>query len=154
MTSQAIYRCSRSGKLLLLQAAAGRTDGSVKRIRLLVDTGSSYTIVWSEIAKEIGCDLQNPLRRLTTLTGGGAITAPVVAVPWFSCLGHPVENFPILTPICREPLLQMVCWEWNFSPVFRPSFILEKARFAVLNLPKVEKLPFSNKPAFCHLVTA
>jgi predicted aspartyl protease len=98
MTSQAIYQCLRSGNLLLLQAAAGRTDGTVKRIRLLVDTGSSYTILWSEIAKEIGCDLQNPLRRLTTLTGGGTVTAPVVAVPWFSCLGHRVDNFPILTP--------------------------------------------------------
>ncbi|WP_017716277.1 retropepsin-like aspartic protease [Kamptonema formosum] len=96
MSAQRIYRCSRYGNLLLVQAAAGGRDGSVREVRLLVDTGSSYTLLRVSVLEALGCDLQNPLRRLTTLTGGGTVAAPVVAVPWFSCLGHHVDNFPML----------------------------------------------------------
>ncbi|MBC6476248.1 MAG: clan AA aspartic protease [Hormoscilla sp. GM102CHS1] len=95
MTSQRIYRLSRYGNLLLLQAAAGG-DSTVRKMRLLVDTGSSYTILRVNVLKSLGCDLQNPLRRLRIPTGGGIITAAVVILPWFNCLGQFVENFPIV----------------------------------------------------------
>jgi len=95
MTSQRIYRLSRYGNLLLLQAAAGGGDGSFRRVRLLVDTESSYTILPVEVVEYLDCDLQNPLDRIRIPTGGGIITAPVVILPWFNCLGQFVENFPI-----------------------------------------------------------
>lgn len=96
MTSQRIYQLSRYGNLLLLKAAAGGTDGSVRQFRLLVDTGSSYTVLRVNIAEALGCDLQHPLNRIRVPTGGGIIEAPVVAVTWFSCLGQRVENFSIV----------------------------------------------------------
>lgn len=32
----------------------------------------------------------------TIVAASGVITVPVVAVPWFNCLGHQKENFPIV----------------------------------------------------------
>jgi aspartyl protease family protein len=81
---------------VLLKAAAGGTDGSVRQFRLLVDTGSSYTVLRVNVVEALGCDLQNPLNRIRIPTGGGIIEAPVVAVTWFSCLGQRVENFSIV----------------------------------------------------------
>ncbi|WP_293128079.1 retropepsin-like aspartic protease [Microcoleus sp. bin38.metabat.b11b12b14.051] len=63
---------------------------------MLVDTGSSYTVLRVNILEALGCDIQNPLRRIRTSAGGRIVEAPVVAVPWFNCLGERVENFPIV----------------------------------------------------------
>ncbi|MGH2413685.1 MAG: aspartyl protease family protein [Microcystaceae cyanobacterium] len=62
----------------------------------LVDTGSSYTLLRLNLLKSLGCDLQKPLRQMRTTTAGGIIEAPVVSVPWFSCLGQRVDSFPIV----------------------------------------------------------
>ena len=96
MTSQKLYWCSCYGNLLILKAAASSTINTVRQFRLLVDTGSSYTVLRVNILEALGCDIQNPLRRIRTSAGGGIVEAPVVAVPWFNCLGERVENFPIV----------------------------------------------------------
>lgn len=96
MTSQRLYRLTRYGNLLVLKAAAGGRDGTIRQFTLLVDTGSSYTVLRANVLENLGCDLQNPNRRISTSTGGGIVEAPMVTVPWFSCLGQRVENFPIL----------------------------------------------------------
>lgn len=96
MTSQKLYRCSRYGNLLVLKAAASSTSNTVRQFRLLVDTGSTYTVLRVNILEALGCDIQNPLRRIRTSAGGGIVEAPVVAVPWFNCLGERLENFPIV----------------------------------------------------------
>ena len=96
MTSQRLYRCSRYGNLLVLKAATSSTSNTVRQFRLLVDTGSTYTVLRVNILEALGCDIQNPLRRIRTSAGGSIVEAPVVAVPWFNCLGERLENFPIV----------------------------------------------------------
>ncbi|MEG4808022.1 retropepsin-like aspartic protease [Microcoleus sp. F8-D3] len=96
MTLQRLYRCSRYGNLLVLKAAASSTSNTVRQFRLLVDTGSTYTVLRVNILEALGCDIQNPLRRIRTSAGGSIVEAPVVAVPWFNCLGERLENFPIV----------------------------------------------------------
>jgi predicted aspartyl protease len=94
--TQRLYHLSRYGNLLVLKAAAGGYDGIVRQFRLLIDTGSSYTVLRVNVLEDLGCDIQNPLSRIRTSTGSGVVEAPVVALPWFSCLGERVDNFSIV----------------------------------------------------------
>ena len=89
------YRVSRRGNLLLVRAAVGGADGSVVVLRLLLDTGSSYTVLPVEVVEALGCDTYRPLHRVRMIAASGIIVAPVVAVPWFHCLGIRVEDFPV-----------------------------------------------------------
>jgi len=93
---QKTYKLSYYGNLLVARAALGGTENIVRKVRLLVDTGSSYTVLRVNLLKALGCDVQNPLRRMRIPTPGGIVETPVVKVPWFSCLGQRVDNFPIV----------------------------------------------------------
>ena len=57
MTSPRFYQLSRYQNLLVLKAAAGGKEGIVRQFRLLVDTGSSYTVLRVNILENLGCDL-------------------------------------------------------------------------------------------------
>jgi predicted aspartyl protease len=63
---------------------------------LLVDTGSSYTVLSKQFVRSIGCNLLEPLRQESIFTASGQITLPIVAVPWINGFGNRIENFPIL----------------------------------------------------------
>lgn len=95
MTSRRTYRLAQRGNLLTLRAAVGGMKGGVIVLRLLLDTGASYTVLPVEVVEASGCDTQHPLRRVRMIAATGVIVAPVVAVPWLHCLGRRVENFPV-----------------------------------------------------------
>ena len=97
MTSKRLYHCSRYGNLLILKAAASSTTNTVRQFRLLVDTGSTYTVLRVNILEALDYDIKNPLRRIRTSAGGGIVEVPIVAVPWFNCLGERLKNFSIVT---------------------------------------------------------
>ena len=87
------YRLHRQGNLLILRVAVGGTNDSVVILRLLLDTGASYTMLPVEAVEALGCDTHHPLRRVRIIAANGVIVAPVVAVPWFHCLGQRVEQW-------------------------------------------------------------
>lgn len=89
------YRLERRGRLLLLRAAVGGINGQASVLRLLLDTGSSYTMLPVEALEALGYDTHRPLRRVRMITASGIIVAPVVRVSWFHCLGQRVEDFPV-----------------------------------------------------------
>ena len=47
MKQSKLYRLQRQGNLLILRAAVGATDGTAIVLRLLLDTGASYTMPMS-----------------------------------------------------------------------------------------------------------
>jgi aspartyl protease family protein len=98
MTSRRTYQLQRSGNLLFLKATVGSHEPSIEPIlvRLLVDTGSSFTVLPSRVLADVGCDLQQPRTKVSIVAAGGVIQVPVVAVPWLNCLGQRVENFPVV----------------------------------------------------------
>lgn len=96
MTEKKSYRVQRQGNLLRVRRAVGGNDGSVIVVRLLVDTGSSFTVLPTRVVESLGCNLRKPLRSIATVGASGIINAPLVAVPWFNCLGQRIENFPLL----------------------------------------------------------
>lgn len=91
------YRLFRVGNLLAIQAAiGGKPDIPPLPVRLIVDTGAAYTIFHPDILKEIGCDLGHPIREVPLLTMNGIVTAPVVNVPWFHCLGQRISPWTVV----------------------------------------------------------
>ncbi|HSF74504.1 MAG TPA: retropepsin-like aspartic protease [Microcoleus sp.] len=95
---QKVYRLLRYGQnLLAVQATVGsREGGDFVRVRLLVDTGSSFTILPVQVLQNLGYDTRNPLRRQELVTGQGRISVPVINVSWFNCVGQLIENFEIV----------------------------------------------------------
>ena len=89
------YRLERRDSLLLLRAAVGGTNGQASVLRLLLDTGSSYTMLPVEVLEALGYDTHHPSRRARMITASGIIVAPVVRVSWFHCLGQRVEDFTV-----------------------------------------------------------
>ncbi len=96
MREEKPYRLLRQGNLLLLRAAVGGTDGGVVVVRLLVDTGASYTMLPVEVVEALGCDTHHPLRTVRIVAASGIIVAPMVAVSWLHCLGQRIEDFPVV----------------------------------------------------------
>jgi len=95
---QKVYRLLRYGQnLLAVQATvSSREGGDFVRVRLLVDTGSSFTILPVQVLQNLGYDTRNPLRRQELVTGQGRIYVPVINVSWFNCVGQLIENFEIV----------------------------------------------------------
>jgi predicted aspartyl protease len=90
------YRLREVGNLMSLRVAFGNREGDSKTVRLLVDTGSSYTVLPTDLLEELGCDMRRPVQQVTIVTASGVIQVPMVLVPWLNCLGQRMENFPVL----------------------------------------------------------
>ena len=96
MSSKKIYRCYRQQNVLWLRVAVGRSGNTPILVRLLIDTGASYTVLPTRILQRVGCNLDQPLEKKKIVTANGAIDVPIVAVPWFSCLGKVRQNYPVV----------------------------------------------------------
>lgn len=86
MTNKNIYQLSRYRNLLLVNAAITGSHNPV-RVRLLVDTGSSYTVLRLSLLQAIGYDIQHPISSVKLTTANGMIEVPIVTVSRFNCLG-------------------------------------------------------------------
>jgi clan AA aspartic protease (TIGR02281 family) len=96
MSSKKIYRCYRQQNVLWLRVAVGQSGDKPLLVRLLVDTGASYTVLPTRILQRLGCNLEQPLEKKKIVTANGALDVPIVAVPWFNCLGIKRENYPVV----------------------------------------------------------
>lgn len=83
------------GYLLLTKAAVCGPAG-VRIVRLLVDTGSAYTIMPLEVLESIGCSPALSAERVRIITGSGYLIAPRVQVSWFQCLGRKDDRMEVV----------------------------------------------------------
>jgi len=65
-------------------------------LRLLVDTGSTYTIIPVEALEAIGISPAESKDHVRIITGSGILMAPRVTIPLFHCLGKEFGRFPIV----------------------------------------------------------
>ncbi len=79
--------------LLFLRVAVG--DGIRQPViaRLLVDTGSSFTVLSTQILEDAGCNLQSPQGSITITAASGIVRGKIFEVPQFSALGQTIEQF-------------------------------------------------------------
>lgn len=89
------YPLEQIGHLLLTKAAVSGPDG-VRVVRLLVDTGSAYTILPVELLESIGCSPAGSAEHLRIITGSGYLMAPKVRVSWFQCLGRKEDRMVVV----------------------------------------------------------
>lgn len=92
------YYLSRYG-LNLFRANAvisGYSKKSYQQVSLLLDTGSSLTIIPRQVLQHLGYDLKQPIRYQKITTAKGDTSAPIIEVRWFNCLGQLMENFEVV----------------------------------------------------------
>jgi len=90
-----IYKLEKHGNLFMIRAYVAGPAGNTFS-RLLLDTGSAYTILAKEILYSIGYNLGAAERSQRIITGSGYEMAPVVSVSKFNCLGQDLKHFNIL----------------------------------------------------------
>ncbi len=90
-----IYKSHKIGKLLIVRAYI-KGNGAEHHPRMLIDTGSTYTIIAQEILEAIGCSPTTPIHKERITTANGYIIIPAVRVQQFYCLGEYHENMAIL----------------------------------------------------------
>lgn len=90
-----VYKAEKKGSLLLIRAFMSGDSGKAYP-KLLVDTGSAYTLISQEILESIGCSPALPKRKHRIITGSGYEIVPVVSVNQFHCLGSQLNNFELL----------------------------------------------------------
>ena len=73
------YPLQRVGRLLVTKAAVSGPAG-VHVVRLLVDTGSVYTILPVEVLESIGCSPASSHEHVRIITGSGYLIVPKVQV--------------------------------------------------------------------------
>lgn len=88
------YRVDRIGNLLFTRAAVHGPAGT-KVVRLLVDTGSSFTILPVEVLEAIGCDPVIRKRHVRLITGNGIVMVLRVPVEWVHVLGQQVDRISV-----------------------------------------------------------
>jgi aspartyl protease family protein len=89
------YRLEKHGHLLMLKTFIEGPEGNAYP-KLLLDTGSAYTIISQEILENIGCSPAIAKRRQRIITGSGYKIAPVVSLTRFHCFGRIIDSFEVL----------------------------------------------------------
>jgi len=89
------YTLIRSGSLLLARAAVTGPAGT-KVINLLVDTGSTYTILPVEVVESIGISPAESEEHERIATGSGYIIAPKVRARSLSTLGKEFRRIAVI----------------------------------------------------------
>jgi len=90
-----IYKAEKKGSLLLVRTCVEGDSGKAYP-KLLLDTGSAYTLISKEILESIGCSLALAKRTQRIITGSGYEIVPVIQVNRFHCMGSLLEEFEIL----------------------------------------------------------
>jgi predicted aspartyl protease len=81
---------------LLFTRAALKHRNRIRVVNLLLDSGSTYTIVSWEILLSLQLDPATSLIRRSLITANGLLVLPEVETDEFHSLGQRVERFPVM----------------------------------------------------------
>jgi predicted aspartyl protease len=128
MSQRRIFSLQRYGNLLCLKASVRGLSGDPRVIRLLVDTGSSFTVLPVQVLRDIGYSADEPNQTVSIMAAGGILRSPVIAVLEFNCLGQAATDFSV------------VAMNVPFNPVFNGLLGMDfMTRYrTVINLEKAE----------------
>jgi len=82
--------------LLFLRVAV--SDGVRQPViaRLLVDTGSSFSVLSTQVLEDTGCDLQTLQGSIAITAASGIVRGKIFEVPQFFALGQTIEHFRVV----------------------------------------------------------
>lgn len=90
-----VYKVQRLGSLLVTKSYLKGSETAAYP-RLLIDTGSTYTIIAQEILESIGCSPGLAKERKRIATASGYEMLPVVWVQQLCCLGQCIDDGNVL----------------------------------------------------------
>lgn len=96
MSRRAIYSLEVRNGLLFLRVAVGDSIRQPVIARLLVDTGSSFTVLSTQVLEDAGCNLQLPQGFIAITAASGVVQGKIFEVPQFSALGQTIEKFRVV----------------------------------------------------------
>lgn len=79
---------------LIVHALLSSPKGNVV-LRLLIDTGATYTMIPPKAAMAIGIDPSVVARRIPIVTVSSVEYTPLITVPALKCLGHHLRNVEV-----------------------------------------------------------
>lgn len=89
------YVLKKSGALYYTIATVKGTIGALG-FKLLVDTGSTYSILPVESLRILGYDISSSEENVRLITGSGYILAPKIKVKWIQSLGCKFDSFSVV----------------------------------------------------------
>ncbi len=96
MSQPRVYVANRWGELLWVRAAIGGRDGTVIKVRLLIDTEATFTTLPKALLEVVNGNANHPIQQQKLVTGNGTIQVDLVKIAWLSCLGQRAEDFPVI----------------------------------------------------------
>ena len=96
MTSRIIYPLQRSGNLLFLRANIRGLDNRNTRVRLLLDTGATYTTLPLNVLEDVGYEFNTIDRRIDIMTASGKERVPIISIAAFNFLGETLTDFSVI----------------------------------------------------------
>jgi predicted aspartyl protease len=81
---------------LWVRAAIGGRDGTIVKVRLLIDTGATFTTLPRELLQVVNGNVNYRVQQQNLVTGNGVIHVDLVEIAWLSCLGERAEAFPVI----------------------------------------------------------
>ncbi len=94
--ARSVYQLQRQGNLLTLRAYVADLDGIYRNIRLLVDTGATYTVLPLRFLKKLGYEVTDTTSTIPIAAAGGILQVPLISVQRFSGLGCSMDNFAVV----------------------------------------------------------
>jgi predicted aspartyl protease len=93
MSRRTLYPLEVCNGLLFLRVAVG--DGVRQPViaRLLVDTGSSFTVLSTQVLEDASCNLQSSQGSIAITAASGIVRGKIFEVPQFFALGQKIEKF-------------------------------------------------------------
>lgn len=94
LVSMPIFHLDINARVILVDAVV-RGPARDHAVRMILDTGSSYTLLAPEILLDIGCDLYKSVRRGPISTASGLEYTTFVSVPSIEALSQRVKSLDI-----------------------------------------------------------
>jgi predicted aspartyl protease len=131
MSQRRLFSLQRYGNLLCLKAAVRGPSGDPRIVRLLVDTGSSFTVVPVQVLRDLGYSTDAVGQTVSIMAAGGLLRSPVISVLEFNCLGQAVTDFPVVAMnVPFNPVFNGILG-MDFMTRYRSVIDLEKAEITL-----------------------
>jgi predicted aspartyl protease len=91
-----IYPAQKLGNLLCIKASVKGHNNKIAVLRLLIDTGASYTLLPTRPLEPLGYKLTETTQTRELVTASGVVSAPLLNVRSFNCLGLELADFPVI----------------------------------------------------------
>jgi predicted aspartyl protease len=132
MSQRRIFPLQRYGNLLCTRASIRGDAMDPRLVRLLIDTGSSFTVIPLPVLEDLGYDTKTSSQSTNIMAAGGILRSPIVTVAEFCCLGQKIDGFSVVAMnVPFNPVFNGILG-MDFMAQHRAKIDIEKAEITVL----------------------